>query len=307
MVAGATTAPTVAVVQAAVQAQWASAQAALTANASPLAGVAGTQYTGSSWTSVASGLVVFDPLGRLTTSVDWAASAGLVPGMTVGRATGYCATSAASNAPILNTAYTPQGTNGQRSFASSSANDSSAGTGARQITVTYLDASFAVHQEVVTLNGITPVNTVGVNIAFYESFQVTQVGSGGVNAGTISSYTAVGGGGTVWATLPVDGSNQTNWCHHYVPAGVTCYVRSLSGASFSVAGTVFLMHTGNPLTSNLPLTQFGPTVMHPGGDSREHAFSASPAIVGPDRIVLYVRPQAATADSTLGNFEWVQF
>jgi len=307
MVTGAATAPTAAAVQTALLTQFATAQTALTNAASPLAGVVGTEYTGSAWVSVASGLVVFDPLGKLTTSIDWAASAGLIPGVTVGRATGYCSTSAASNTPIMATSYTPQSSNGQRSFVSSSANDTAAGTGAQQVTVNYLDSSFVLHQEVITLNGTTPVNTVGTNYCFFDNWFVSRVGSGGVNAGTISSYTAVNGGGSVWGSMTADGSNQTSWCHHYVPAGVTCYLRSMMGASFSVAGTVFLMHTGNPLGSNLPLQQFGPTLMHPGGDSREHPFVAAPSIVGPDRIILYVRPQASTADSTLGNFEWVQF
>lgn len=58
---------------------------------------------------------------------------------------------------------------------------------------------------------------------------------------------------------------------------------------------------------SLPLTQIGPTVLHPGGDQREHPFTVPLAVVGPDHIVLYTRPALGTSDTALGNFEWVQF
>jgi len=297
---------TVASVQSAIQAQFATAQAAVTAGAAPLSGLLGSIYNGSAWSQVASGLVVFDPAKSLVTDVRWAAASGLVPGLVTSRATGYVQTSAVASVPVMATTYNPQGTNAQRSVVSSSAADSAAGTGAQQVLFTYLDAAFAVHQELVTLNGVTPVNTVGVNWAYLESIQVVQVGSGKTNAGTISVYTAVAGGGTVWGSVAVDGSNQSNWCHHYVPAGVTCYVLSVDGFAFATIGTVYLMRTGNPSAANLPLTQLGGSVGHGVADRQEHKFSTALAVQGPDRIVLYTRPQATTADTTEGNFEYIQ-
>jgi len=371
---------TLATVQAELQTMYTAAQTALNNAACPLASLIATEYTGSAWVTVASGLVVFDPLGKLIADVGWAAAAGLVPGMTAGRATGYCSTNAVVNKMILGTPYTPQGSNGQRSFASSSAADAAAGIGAQQVTITYLDASFVVHTEVVTLNGTTPVNTVGMNYAYIESIVVTQVGSSGTNLGTISIYTGTAGGGTVWGSIAVNGiqplsgtvtvtngsanitfstaqsipagttlffsaqsgvayvlsaavsgttgtlttnytgttsntgttqtgvgDNQTFWCHHYVPAGVTAYVMSMECASYAVLGTMYLAHSGNPASSNLPWVQIGPTVLHPAGDYREHDFQVALGVSGPDLIQLFTRPVSSTTDTSLGNFEWIQF
>ena len=302
---------TLATVQAALQAAFTTAQAAVTAAASPLAGVIGTEYSGSAWVTPATTSAVFDPSPKLVADVSWAAAAGLVPGITSGRATGYTATSAPSLKAIFATTYTPQGTNAQRSLVSASAADAAAGTGAQQVTITYLDAAFAVHVEVVTLNGTAAVNTVGTNIAYIESMVVTQVGSGGSNAGIVSIMTGTAGGGTAWGSIASPagvGDNQTFWAHHYVPAGVTCYVLSMEGASSAVMQTLILVRTGNPSATNLALIQIGPTLITPtAGDFREHDFQCALAIPGPDRIECLTRPLAATASTSFGGFEFISF
>ena len=295
-------------VQTEVLGQFAAAQAIVTASASPVSGLVGTAYTGSSWITVPT--PVFDPMSRLVTDMYWAAGSGLIPGVTAGRSTGYCTTSAMSNKAILATTYTPQITNAQRSIVSTSALDTNGGTGANQVTVTYLDATFNVHTEVVTLNGTVAVNTVGTNWAYIESIVVTQVGSTGTNQGTISVMTATSGGGSAWASIAVNsgvGDNQTFYAHHYVPTGVTCYVLSMECASYGVMGTMYLAHSGNPSATNLPFVQIGPTVLHPSGDYREHDFQTALAVPGPDMIQLFTRPSAVTSDTSLGNFEYIQF
>lgn len=233
-----------------------------------------------------------------------------IHGATPGRATGYTATSAAANKAIMATAYTPQSANAQRSLASASAADTGAGAGAQQVVVTYLDAAFAVHVETVTLSGTTPVNMVATDVCYLESLVVTRVGSNLVNAGVISIYTATAGGGSVFGSIAAPlgvGDLQTFWGHHYVPAGVTCYVVSLEGGSFTTGGTLFLARTGSPSATNLPLTQIGPTIIHPAGNQSEHQFQVPLAIPGPDRIVLYTRPLLLTGDTSMGNFEYVQW
>jgi hypothetical protein len=72
------------------------------------------------------------------------------------------------------------------SIVSTSANDTSAGTGARSIVIYGVDANWKSQTVVVTMNGLTPVVTtetwMGVNrMAIYLA------GSGGVNAGTITA------------------------------------------------------------------------------------------------------------------------
>lgn len=74
---------------------------------------------------------------------------------------------------------------------SSSALDTSAGTGGRTIRVTGLDASFNVLIENVTLNGTGSVNLVGsfLRINYVE---VMTAGSGGTNAGNVTLSTQTG-------------------------------------------------------------------------------------------------------------------
>jgi hypothetical protein len=355
------------------------AQTVVTNGAAPLASLIGYEYTGSAWQAATT--PVFDPLGRLISDIYWAAGSGLIPGVTSGRATGYVTTTTAFNKAVMATTYTPQVTNAQRSLVSTSTADASGLTGATQVTITYLDASFAVHTEVVTLNGTTAVNTVGTNYAYIESMVVTQAGSSGTNQGTISIMTGTAGGGSAWGSIAVNagatlagtvsvtngqtsitfsqvqtlaagtslffgnqagvpyylasavsgstsgtltttfggttnaatttqtgsGDNQTFWCHHYVPSGVTCYILSMECASYADLGTMYLTASGNPSSSNLATIQIGPTVLHPGGDYREHDFTAALAVTGPNLICLWTRPSVATTDTSLGNFEYLQF
>lgn len=223
-----------------------------------------------------------------------------------GRANGYTSTSAASGKAIRSTIYTPQGANAQRSVNSTSASDTSAGTGARTVTINYLTAAFVLKSETVTLNGTTAVNTVNTDIAYIESIVVATVGSGGGNAGTIQVWTTTAGGGSVWGSIAAS-DNQTFWAHHYVPSGVTCYLLSVSGAALGVTGQVNINRVGDPSQANLPQLQIGPTIVHGVGDKKDHYFSVPLAVVGPDLIFLTTKPTAATADTSYGHFDFVQF
>lgn len=73
--------------------------------------------------------------------------------------------------------------------ASSSANDTSAGTGARTISVTGVNTSFARFTETVTMNGQTSVNLATTNVLFIDKITVLTAGSGLVNAGIIQCGT----------------------------------------------------------------------------------------------------------------------
>lgn len=69
-------------------------------------------------------------------------------------------------------------------IASSDANDTSAGTGARTVTISGVDSTYAVKTETLSLNGQTSVNLVNSYIAI-NSMVVATAGSGGVPAGVI--------------------------------------------------------------------------------------------------------------------------
>lgn len=81
-------------------------------------------------------------------------------------------------------------------ISSSSANDTSAGTGARTVFIRGINGTGGYAEETVTLNGQTAVDTANTYEAI-ESMAVLTVGSGGVNAGTIYAGT-----GTVTAGVP---------------------------------------------------------------------------------------------------------
>lgn len=115
------------------------------------------------------------------------------------------------------------------SIVSSSANDTSNGTGARTILISGLDGNYEFQSETITLNGTTPVTSVNT----YRRLNVAQTqtaGSGGVNAGTItinhSTTTS-----NVFLIMQI-GTNQTNDSAYTVPAGKTGYIRRIASSIF---------------------------------------------------------------------------
>jgi len=223
-----------------------------------------------------------------------------------GLVTGYVGTSATSGVVIRATTYTPQGTGAQRSVKSTSTLDAAAGTGARTITINYLDTSFNLKSETITLNGTTAVNTVNTDIAYLESIVVASVGSTGGNQGTISIFTTTAGGGSAWGSIAAN-DNKTFWAHHYVPAGVTCYPLSLVGGSTVTAGGLTINRSGDPSNANSPQLNVAGTYIHAGGNYVRHNFEVPIPIVGPDFIWLVERPTAITASTAYGTFEYIQF
>jgi hypothetical protein len=143
--------------------------------------------------------ILVDSLGRIVT-----APAGSSTSVTSSLVVGYISTAALTRVPVRATTLTEQTTNAQRSVVSANANDTSAGTGARTVRIKYLDQNLnGPYTETITLNGVTPVNTVNTNICYIESFEVLTAGSGGVNAGIISLKAATGGGGATICSISV--------------------------------------------------------------------------------------------------------
>jgi hypothetical protein len=238
----------------------------------------------------------------------WAVAMGLLDDGTtlVGRAQGYTSTNSTAGKVIRATTYTPQGTDAQRSVNSTNANDTAAGTGARSVTINYLDTNFVLKSTTVTMNGTTPVATGVADIAFIESIVVASVGSVGGNVGTIQVWTNNNGTGTVWGSIAAS-DNQTYWAHHYVPAGVTCYLLKYSAGATVVAGQCNVNHSGNPLGTNIPQLQVGLTLVHAAANMTSHAFSIPLALPGPDFVWLVERPNANTASTAIAGFEYLQF
>ena len=110
---------------------------------------------------------------------------------------------------------------------SSSTDDTSAGTGARTVQLYGLDGDYNEINELVTLNGQTPVNTTQSFLRI-NRMVVRSAGSGGANAGVIYAGTGTvttGVPANVYASINgVAGSNQTLMALWTVPAGYTAYL-----------------------------------------------------------------------------------
>lgn len=123
-------------------------------------------------------------------------------------------------------------------ISSSSADDASAGTGARTVYIEGLDGNYNVVSETVTLNGQTAVNTTN-SYLYVNSFYVVTAGSGGANAGNINAGT-----GTVTSGVPAvlydiiaTGYNNRTTGHYCVPAGYTAYMINGLFSSGQASGT----------------------------------------------------------------------
>ncbi|MGI9498454.1 MAG: hypothetical protein ACR2P3_00315 [Geminicoccaceae bacterium] len=111
----------------------------------------------------------------------------------------------------------------QLQISSDDANDTAAGTGARVIEVSGLDANYAEISEEVTLDGITPVTTVNSYIRCFRQRVRAHTNPDAVNAGSIYAFI-----GTETAGVPIDpdqifsiispGMNRTLQANYTVPA-----------------------------------------------------------------------------------------
>lgn len=134
-------------------------------------------------------------------------------------------------------------------ISSSSANDTSAGTGARTVFIEGLDGDYNVVSETVTLNGQTAVNTTK-SYLYVNSFYVVTAGSGGENAGNINAGTGVVTAGVpaVLYDIIATGYNNRTTGHYCVPAGYTGYLVtglfSVGQLSGSTSVTGFLKQHG---------------------------------------------------------------
>jgi len=103
---------------------------------------------------------------------------------------------------------------------STSANDTSAGTGARTVLVEGLNGSYAVISETVTLNGVTNVLTSNSYLRITRVTVIT-AGSGELNAGTITATASTAA--TVQSAME-PGISISEGAHYTVPAAKTLFI-----------------------------------------------------------------------------------
>lgn len=196
--------------------------------------------------------------------------------------------------------YIEQTINGQRSINSTNNNDTAAGSGARQVRITYYDSSMnGPFFETITLNGTSAVNTVNNNICFVETIDVISAGSTLDNTGTIRLYTGLNATGTIFCTITPN-ENTTQILHHYVRPGWTSYIYGLTTSfnpdNANQGGYVYLAKY-NPLVTTSPRTPITAGVWMTGVTSASGTdyFQNVPIrIDGPARIVGYVTSRAST-------------
>jgi len=134
-------------------------------------------------------------------------------------------------------------------ISSTSASDTSAGTGARTVFIGGVDGNYNVISETVTLNGQTEVNTTK-SYLYVNEFYVLTVGTDGYNVGTVNAGT-----GTVTAGVPAvlydliaPTFNNRTTAHYCVPVGYTGYMVegkfSAGQASGTTAVTGYLKQNG---------------------------------------------------------------
>lgn len=113
---------------------------------------------------------------------------------------------------------------------STSANDDSAGTGARTVIIEGLDANYAEITETVIMDGTTPVTTTNSFIRVFGMI-VDTAGSATFPAGNITAKIS----STTYAQLTA-GYNLSYNSNYTVPAGKTAYI--LHGGATSSAATI---------------------------------------------------------------------
>lgn len=122
---------------------------------------------------------------------------------------------------------------------SASANDAAAGTGVRIVRLYYLDTNFIEREEIITLNGTTPVLTTATNIYRVNKMHAKTAGSGTVAAGVISLQAV--GGATTYSLIP-SGRNFARQAIYTVPAGKFLRIEHWQISSGST-GAHFTQHT----------------------------------------------------------------
>lgn len=219
-------------------------------------------------------------------------------------------TAVIASAPVQRTVYTEQLINTQMSIASSSANDSSAGTGARTVEITYLTSTgVGPLTTTIILNGLTFVNASVSNICFIEKIKVLTVGSTGSNVGILTLKASPAGAGATVGTIAAT-DNITYWSHHYVPTGKTCYISGFSinsNGTVAGSGAVFVLRASTPMTPNTPELQISDFHRLYGQQSSTNTrnYLSPIQVPGPARIRVYVTPETSTSTVYRAAYDFI--
>lgn len=193
----------------------------------------------------------------------------------------------------------------QMAIVSSSANDTAAGTGIRQVRIIYLNASLVEQAEVVTLNGTTPVNTVATNIRFIQCMHAATVGSLGHAAGSVSATNSA-----ILYSYIGTGTARCSSSVRMVPAGKKMIVTSVHAGSVSgTAAAASIIRVASPNFEGSDFTSQGvfmPLAATAYQDNSSGLTIPCPALRGPGQSIglTYNVDKAATVVGTW--FGWLE-
>ncbi len=152
---------------------------------------------------------------------------------------------------------------------SSDANDTLGGTGANLVVLTHLDTDFVIQNELVAMNGTTPVTTAATNMFRPKLFVVVNWGSALENVGNITIRVAGGGDdrGFIEAgfnnsldgfyTVPAGFSVQILWNNPNVARndGIQFFfrARTISGGGFFTPVIIELFNQSSPINFGAPI------------------------------------------------------
>lgn len=194
-------------------------------------------------------------------SILLAASQGAIPGYSTIHKFGHNAAVSTTIVPICEGGNyrMPTGT-ATLAVISDSANDTAAGSGAREVTLEYLDSTGAEQTGTIATNGVTEstgtvsgvwrLNRVYVSLSGSYANQATASHSGNL---TIREASA----GQTWATMPVlgtgFGSGQSLIGAYTVPLGKTAYILSIiASVDSNKSATIYFMARNNALDTTAP-------------------------------------------------------
>lgn len=189
---------------------------------------------------------------------------------------------------------------------SSSANDTSGGTGARTVQVFGLTAWTATESsEVVTMNGTTPVNT-SASYVIVHRIKVLTSGASGPNVGYIDATAA--SDSTITAIV-LPGEGQTQMAVYGI--GASCayltsfYASVLRASNKSVAANVALLWTPD-VSNQTAVWQVKHTLglYDPGSTNIQHYYNPYSKFTGPGILKLEVTTDQDDADVS-GGFDLI--
>lgn len=177
---------------------------------------------------------------------------------------------------------------------SSDANDTSAGTGARQVTIEGLDASYAAQTETVSMNGLTAVAVTGTWTRIQRAYIATdQAGSGEVNAGNLTIRNAGGSSETVGYIAA--GKGQTLLGFYTVAAAMTGYMSQFTvGITGSNSARVDLEIIFREIGSSLPVRRVKEHVTVDGNGTTAYVHPYPVPLVVPAKTDVIFRAESDT-------------